>query len=324
MRKEEIGGYLELENFSGGEYYPNLCRLNLGRTALIYLMDALGCRKLYLPWFLCDSVTSVCREQGWELRFYHIREDFTPILEGELQEGEYLYLVNYYGQLTDQRLLEYKKKYGRIIADHTHSFFQRPLPGIPTLYSCRKFFGLPDGAYLSLEAAPPYPLERDQSRERMGHLLGRYEETASSHFQEMHATASSFYGAPVKSMSRLTENLLRAIDYEACRKRRNENYSYLSRRLASRSPRTFLTPQGPLCYPFYTPGGPELRKALAGQKIYVPTYWGNVLSEMPEDSTEYDLAANILPLPCDHRYNLEDMEAVASAVIEYLEKHHES
>ena len=31
----EIGGYLELENFSGEEYYPELLKLNLGRTALL-------------------------------------------------------------------------------------------------------------------------------------------------------------------------------------------------------------------------------------------------------------------------------------------------
>lgn len=31
--KQEIGGYLELEVFHGKEYYPDLVKVNLGRTA---------------------------------------------------------------------------------------------------------------------------------------------------------------------------------------------------------------------------------------------------------------------------------------------------
>mgnify|MGYP000217078922 CR=1 FL=1 len=33
--KKEIGGYLELEESTGQEYYPELCGVNLGRTALL-------------------------------------------------------------------------------------------------------------------------------------------------------------------------------------------------------------------------------------------------------------------------------------------------
>ena len=35
--KKEIGGYLELEEPAGQEYYPDLCGVNLGRTALLWL-----------------------------------------------------------------------------------------------------------------------------------------------------------------------------------------------------------------------------------------------------------------------------------------------
>lgn len=52
--KKEIGGYLELEEPAGQEYYPDLCGVNLGRTALLWLMEARRCKKIYLPFFLCD------------------------------------------------------------------------------------------------------------------------------------------------------------------------------------------------------------------------------------------------------------------------------
>ena len=53
-----------------------------------------------------------------------------------------------------------------------------------------------------------------------------------------------------------------------------------------------------------------MRKRLAEEKIFVPTYWSNVIQEMPEKSLDYDYAANILPLPCDQRYGTEEMERI--------------
>ena len=320
MRKKEIGGYFELEESSGQEYYPELYRFNLGRTALLFLLEELQIKKLWLPYFLCDSVTSRCGETGCQLQFYHIHSDFSPDLDIQPAADEYVYLVNYYGQLTDASIRFYQKKFRRIIVDHTHAFFQAPLPGVPTIYSCRKFFGLPDGAYLSADIQPSSLPDMDTSFRRMEHILGRYEEDASTYYGILHKNADTFYQEPVKTMSRLTHNLLKSIDYPKARKKRQENYHYLQETLGAYSGKSFLTPEGPFCFPFYTDRGPELRKALASQKIYVPTYWGNVLEEMPKNSVEYDMAANILALPCDHRYDTEDMEAVANAVIHFLQK----
>ena len=141
---KEIGGYLELEEMSGEEYYPDLIKLNLGRNALVFALEQLHIRKLWLPLLLCDSVTSVCKNSKIELAWYHIQKDFSPALPlKKMDTGEYLYLVNYYGQFSQERLLELQNIYGNILLDNTHAFFQEPLGTIPVLYSCRKFFGLP-------------------------------------------------------------------------------------------------------------------------------------------------------------------------------------
>lgn len=325
---KEIGGYFGLEQFSGWEYYEDLYAINLGRTALIYLLENLNCQRLLVPNLLCDSMTNMCTRHHITLTYYNQDKNLMPLLESPLEEGTWLLLVNYYGQLTDEKILLAKERFGHIIVDHTHSFFQRPLPGIPTLYSCRKFFGLPDGAYLSTDLLmPPLP-EKDISYGRMGHLLGRYEENASSHYQELHQTASTYYQESPKAMSKLTHNLLRAIDYDSVKKQRNENYQTLEAHLGSQNaisqqyhgkagaliPAPFQTPDGPLAYPFYFPKGVALRKALAAEKIYVPTYWSNVMEACSEDSIEYQCAANILALPCDHRYRTADMERVVLTI----------
>ena len=54
----------------------------------------------------------------------------------------------------------------------------------------------------------------------------------------------------------------------------------------------------------------------AAKKIFVPTYWKNILESCERDSLEYIWAADILPLPCDQRYGAEDMKYMAAVVRE--------
>lgn len=316
----EIGGYLELETFYGEEYHKDLCALNLGRAALIYLLRVRGYRKIYLPYYLCESVTEACREEGCRIEFYSIDRKMRPILEKKPEKDACVYLVNYYGQLTDDKILEYQKTYVRIIVDHVQAFFQKPLRGVDTIYSCRKFFGLPDGAYLSAENLDAKELPLDRSASRMGHVLGRYEDGGSIHYQTMLENADTFHREPVKRMSALTHNLLRAIDYERVKQKRTENYEALREKLASKNEMQFLSVEGGLCYPFYALDGCTIRKKMAEQRIYIPAYWGNVIRDQKPGTVEYDFAANILALPCDQRYGRAEMERIAEVLLGLLEK----
>ncbi len=320
MMKTEIGGYLELEEMTGQEYYPDLYKVNLGRTALMWLIESRKCDKIYLPYFLCDSVISACEKTGVQTEFYYLNENLEPMLDidSPLTDGSWLYLVNYYGQLTDTLIESYRESYGQIIVDHTHSFFQRPVKGVDTLYSCRKFFGLSDGAYLYTEAKLTKNKPLDRSNERMTHILGRYEVDAGTFYKKMLDNASTYHDMEIRKMSRLTENLLRGIDYDRARDRRNNNYLLLRKLLPSDNPFTRIIPDAPFAYPFYCENGPQLRKELAAKKIFVPTNWSNVISSMDADTLEYQWASNILPLPIDQRYGKEEMIYMADILKELL------
>ncbi len=320
---KEIGGYFGLDDFRDGEYYPDLIRLNLGRTALLFLLGQLEVKHIYLPYFLCDSVTEKAEESNRKISYYQIDHRLVPQLEHRMEEGEYIYLVNYYGQLSDELILEYKKKYGNVIVDHTHAFFQRPLKGIPTIYSCRKFFGLPDGAYVSAEGLDDSDLDIDISGERMGHILGRYEGEASDYYSIMLNNAAGFHQDTLKKMSKLTQNLLRAIDYEKIRQKRNANYAYLEDKLGKKNTLGFYAPDGAFTYPFYSRNAQKIRKELAAKKIYIPCYWNCIPDVCSPESIEYDLAMHILPLPCDQRYDPEELSRMVEELLCCLEKYGE-
>ncbi|HSI68458.1 MAG TPA: hypothetical protein VK947_13605, partial [Planococcus sp. (in: firmicutes)] len=228
---KEIGGYFGLDKLVSNEYYPDLVSVNTGRNALLYLVEANKMQKIYIPYYLCDAVSSVLNRSNFDFEYYHVDSKFMPIFEKELSEGEYLYIVNLYGQISNVKVDEMINKYGRIIFDNTHAFFQQPIEGVDTIYSVRKFFGVPDGAYLSTKVKLKTGLEMDVSKDRMVHILGRYEGGAAEYYQSFHNNYEVIKLEPLKQMSRLTKNLLGAIDYEEVRRTRNENYGYLNSRL---------------------------------------------------------------------------------------------
>lgn len=310
----EIGGYIELDSYHGEMLHSDGIKLNCGRNCLAYIIKARNVKKIAMPYYMCDSVTNLCRKYGVTIRFYHTDMSLRPQLD-ELETDEWLYLMSFYGQLANEEIDEYVRRYNRVIVDFAHDYFHKPVEGADTIYTCRKFFGVPSGAILYTDAAPlDEQFEREEVFDKMHYLLGRYERSASEFYAEYVENNKNFIGSPIKTMSKLTENLLHAIDYEKVKRSRTENFAYLHERLGERNQLNISLYEGAFAYPFMVENGDELKKYLVSKKIYVPTLWPNVLEEMDESGTEYQMVKNTLPLPCDQRYTAEDMEYIAEII----------
>ena len=311
----EIGGYIEFEHYNGSMFHDGAVALNCGRSALAYLWETKKIQKLYLPYFLCDSVLNICKKLKIDYQFYHVGQRLEPLFAESLSEGAWLYLVNYYGQLSNEEIGRLKVKYDRIIVDNAQSYFQMPVKGVDTLYTCRKYFGVADGAFLYTDPQLKRPLEQDESHDRMHFLLGRFERPASEFYAEYVANNDFFDNEPVKQMSRLTENLLRGGDYPEVEMRRKDNFAFLHRALGAYN-QLELAVTGTFMYPFLLPGGATLRRKLQQQKIYIPTLWPSVQQWCTPEMLEYHYAMDILPLPCDQRYTREDMAYMVQKILE--------
>lgn len=288
-------------------------KLNCGRNALRYLLKTRGIKKIWMPKFMCDSCNDVLRKENAEVTYYSVGLDFKP-KDINLSEEDWLYVVNFYGQTPNDYLSSLKVKHTNLIVDNAQAYFQKPLAKTDTIYTCRKFFGVADGAILYTDIALDEEIPLDESFDRMHFLLGRYERTASEFYSEYAANNSFFANEPIKRMSKLTENLLHGIDYEAVRRRRAENFDYLHSRLYSINQLQLIVPDGAFMYPLYIENGAELRKKLQAEKIYIPTLWPSVFHMCGEDELEYDMAMNILPLPVDQRYSLQDMDYICKKI----------
>ena len=309
---KEIGGYIEFEHFNGEMLHEDGIKLDCGRSCLAYLIEARQIERILMPSFMCDAVFNLCDRYNVSIRFYNVGYDLKPH-DIHPSKDEYLYLSNYYGQLTETDIKQYKSLFEKVIVDNTQAYFSKPIEGVDTLYTCRKYFGVADGGILFTDASISKEIGQSESFDKMTYLLGRFERSASEYYEQSSLNNDRFENQPLLRMSMLTENLLHGIDYKFICQRREDNYNYLHNVFKGINRLSLIKPDGPFSYPLMIKeGAMEIRKRLAKEKIYIPVLWPNVLQGLNE--IDYDLAMNILPLPCDQRYSLNEMKYLADRV----------
>ena len=301
---EAIGGYFSLELPQREEYHKDALRLNTGRNCLEYILRARGYKKVYVPYYTCEAVMEPINKLGISYEFYHIDVHFEIRDRFTLKEGEALLYTNYFG-LKQRYVEQLAEKVGsRLIVDNTQAFYAKPLPGIDTFYTCRKFFGVADGAYLYCDKVLDEEIEQDYSYDRMAHLLKRVDLSAEEGFADFRRVDDGLDNQPIRKMSKLTQRMMQSIDYEAIAKKRKKNYLMLHETLGGENNLELPLELDavPMVYPYLTPVK-GLREKLIENKIFVARYWPNVLDWTTKDDIEYKLSNQMTPLPIDQRYD---------------------
>lgn len=317
---KEIGGYFELElpivnNFphKGGT------ALNSGRNALLCVLSSIPrIEKIYIPYYTCDVVLEPINKLGIRCEFYHINSNLEISDCLELSEDEYLLYTNYFG-IKDSYIAHISTCYGtRLIVDNAQALYAAPISGINTIYSPRKFVGIPDGgvAYCCADVMMS-SIDIDSSYDRFTHLVKRIDVGASNAYGDFKENSRKLKNQPLRKISKLTDRIIQSIDFEDVKERRLRNFQYLHNKLKEFNlleipPLTSFS--CPMVYPLLV-NDDSLRNKLISKGIYVATYWPNVYEWVKEDTIEYTLAKNILPLPIDQRYTTEDMEQIIQIII---------
>ena len=310
---KEIGGFLELELNHGSEFHEQGIALNSGRNGLRYLIRGRKIKRIWLPKLLCSAISDTCKEENVEIRYYSIDKQLRPVLPQSL-EGDWLYLINYYGQYSVKEIRLFGRIYQNIIVDNVQAFYTKPIDGLDTIYTCRKFFGVPDGGYLYTDCTLSEILQKDESYDRLTFLAGRLERSANEFYSAYRENEQRIDELPLRRMSMVTQNLLCGIDYEHIKKDRERNFSYLQEHLRSINQLKLCLPDGPYMYPLLVKNGAKIRNKLQEKKIYIPTLWPNVLNDCSPASLEYHYAADVLPIPVDQRYGIDDMKYLVEIV----------
>lgn len=314
----EYGGYIEMEHYKGEMLHADGYHVNCGRSCLALVLKHLNITKVYIPFLNCGSIKAMIERMGIKWEYYRIKSDFTPLFDFEMKEGEFLYIINYYGQINEY--ISILDKRCNLIIDYAQSFFEEPSVRNITIYTCRKFFGVADGAFLfsPFKDIPLEEYEREKVADRMRFLVGRYEENAGDFFQEYKDNNEYFDSASIKRMSLVTENILRSLDYEHIRKQRTDNMAYVDERLSGYNKLAVKRIEGAFAYPLFVDDADMIRREAICRKIYIPILWPEVLELCDTNSVEYQYSNEILPIPVDQRYSKEDMEEICNTLEEII------
>ncbi|MES5954329.1 hypothetical protein QCI42_12790 [Bacillus fungorum] len=311
---KEIGGFFELELSQNEEYHPFAIRLNKARSALYYILKAKKINKVYLPYYMGSSIPEPVKALKIDYELYRIDNSFYPIFNKTVGKQECFLYINYFG-LYNQNVKKVVTNINNVIIDNTQAFFESPLPNIDTIYSARKFFGVPDGGYLYTNTILKEALTIDYSYNRLKFLAKRIDCSASESYSLYQKHEELLTNETPKYMSTFTHRMLKSIDYEQVKKRRNENFLYLHNKLQIINELDFDTTNlnGPMIYPLLIRQD-NIKQSLIQNNIYVATYWKEVLSYTEADWFEYQLATHLIALPIDQRYSLQEMQHIIAVL----------
>ena len=314
---DAIGGYFELADVEEGVFpHQDGILLNTGRNALEFILRSLiEVKKVYLPYYTCEVMLEPIKKLGIDFEFYSINTYLEPVEQPVLKEGESFLYTNYFG-LKQDCVKRLAKAYGdRLIVDNAQAFYAESIQGIDTFYSARKFFGVPDGAYLYSEKQLEKDWEQDVSYERMLHLLKRIDLGPELGFQEFCFNEGRLCNQDIKTMSKLTERILNGVDYDSPRYIRRQNFLFLDNGLKDSNliHLDFEDDSVPMVYPYLTEDM-SLQKKLIDNKVFVATYWPNVMKWCNANDMESYLAQHLVFLPVDQRYTCKDMKTVIDII----------
>lgn len=318
----EIGSFLELQLPKGREFYnqdTDIARLNTGRMGIWHAFRVTGCKRIWIPIYQCDSIRDTFHGKGVEMCFYHQDRNFNPI-DIEEQEGDAVLLVNYFGIMSHERMTALSKSYKHVIVDCAQAFFCKPVEGCLTVYSCRKFVGVPDGAYVVGKDAHKYVEEYPQcySSDTAAFLLKRIEYGCEGKGYEARGiNEARIDSEDCMKMSKLTRALMDAEDYNYNQQKRRENFEYahtLFGGVNKLSPKMNLDKSTiPMVYPFLIEDEGVIRKLFAA-KHFQGHWWSYICDEQPINSFEHWISKYIIPITIDQRYGKNELDYLANVI----------
>lgn len=317
MSTKSIGGYFELElPNTVNDWGKDFIELNSARNCLEYILLARKSTKIYLAYYTCDVLLEPIKKLNINYEFYDIDFNLEPIFDySKIKDSEIFLYTNYFGIKDKFINILCERLFDKIVIDNAQAFFSLPITGVDTFYSPRKFVGVADGGFLSSNKRINLDFEKDESYDRMSHLLKRIDLSAEEAYLDFCTNDSSLENQPIKLMSNLTKKILSTVNFNDIKKRRKENFAFLNEKLKENNLLKIDISEDsvPMVYPFRTKNK-DLKKQLINKKIYCATYWPNVFEWCSEDTNSYILAEEIIALPIDQRYSINDMKKILENV----------
>ncbi len=313
---------MELQFKKGLEWYKgdkDIARLNTARQAIWHAFRVTGCKCIWIPIYQCDSIRETLETHGVEVKYYHQDRNFNPS-DLRANDDEAVLLCNYYGIMSQERMRILAQTFKHPIIDCAQAFFCKPIEGALMVYSCRKFVGVPDGAYVVGKDAHKLVEEYPQcySSDTAAFLLIRVEYGCEGKGYEARSiNENRIDHEDCMRMSKLTRTILDGTDYDYIISKRQENFEYAHRMLTDINlidPTFFMDKDTvPMVYPLVVEDD-ECIQRLYRAKHFQGHWWSYICDEQPEDSFEYWISKNVIPVTIDQRYGKTELDYLVNVI----------
>lgn len=329
--------------------FGNIVLTTSGRGALSLLLDHVKPRvkKVLLPSYICDSVIFPFEIAGYELIFYDVDRYFKPIdLEMIKNSNVGIFLhMGYFGFSTNDifsdLISSLKSESVITIEDVTHTLFSQQNKSIESDFiigSIRKWFGIPSGGFLATDKIMKFDLidaNVDFINIRRLSLNQKFEYMNSGNESIKSTYLSGFNRAehildedvrPYK-IDHESEVIIKNLDDKELQSYRQRNYEFLLKHLRDVDGIEVVfndieNDVIPMFFPIYVKNyRDELRRKLIEKKIYCPVHW-----PIPKqvnghlNITTKNIYDSILSIPCDQRYQIEDMRRIINEIVGFFEE----
>jgi len=317
-----------------------------GREAIGLVLDEIHPKTkiAVLPAYICKSVLQPFLSRGYFIEYISIDKNFNLNLDelkiALLKNPDIMLFIDWFGMNKNEKAVSMAREISNnliIIADCTHNYFSK-FPLVKADYiiaSLRKWFALPDGAialncYSTFKNKPKFIENVFLNKRKEAMLLKREylisnKENLKLQYRKLLAEAELYLDSinTVIGISPLSISLINQTDYSLLKQKRNINFNALNRLIPSYKSISIINTiisnnDCPLCFPILVEENrDELQKWLSDNKIYCSVLW-----ELPEDiysnfKTSAYIADNILCIPCDQRYSVDDMKYIVDVIKEF-------
>lgn len=310
-----IGGYNELSlPFFKSSMHHSATKLQSARAALYLFLKISNAKRIYLPEYICESILPPLRKLNIEIRTYAVDNALNCNIPDTLEKHDFLLLVNYFG-LNYDKIKKYTLtpsiKPDRVILDNSQALFSPTLNCGATIYSPRKYFGIPDGGYLYSNIPIDEPRDAYDGEQWLSHLSLRSSGNASEGYKHYLLSEKSLEDFEPKKMSSISKRLISSIDVERVYECRIENFNSLHRQYSEINdfPISLKNSDSPLCYPLrINRDVSEICVKLKKKNIFIPRYWPT------SNHSKNNIYKTTIFLPIDERIGKKELETLINAV----------
>lgn len=333
-------------NISGSDY----SWLSTGRSAIKFVLQTIDEKLIIkkksalLPSFTCFSVIEPFINQGYSVLFYPVKKDLSAnaseIVSLALQNEVSVVLWHrYFGFDTinedEVNLGDTLRQNGIFsIEDCTQNLYSdiRRSDSDFTIGSIRKWMGVPDGAFAVKRIGKfneklsvwDFALEKKKIEASYAKYKFLFEEIGNkSDFRKKFEEAEEILESQkvIYKISPISESVQSTADISLLKEKRKRNFSILYEGLKGDIYPVFTIEKSnditPLYFPLRAENRSELQLHLRNHNIFAPIVWPKDERQSTVLGEAEVLYNDILCIPVDQRYDIEDMERIISVVKDF-------